>query len=232
MTPEWTAFKYVGSPFNNYRYTGVERKINFDFRVYWINNGQQIVMQDKLNALRRLVYPDSDLTIINSANNTQYKPVVFTPNIIELSIGDLYVNIKGFVSNLSITVPQDAPWATSNPNFLPVNVNMIYPTFVDVSFEMTVIENHRINEDATITYKFDDSREELQVKPGSSVPKNPEKLQVKSKPQLPDNPVEDRTNWRLVMDKTRRNQITYDADGNILTQRNAPVGRNIPYNAE
>lgn len=242
MTPEWTAFKYVGSPFNNYRYSGVERKINFDFRVYWIGNGQQIVMKDKLNALRQLVYPDSDLTIIElnnsgeSKQNTPYRPTVFTPNIIELSIGDLYRNLKGFVSNLSITVPQDTPWATSNPNFLPNNVNTIYPTFVDVSFEMTIIENHKINNDNTITYKFDDAREELQTKPGSSVGKNPGLVfgsnPLRKKPQLPDNPKEDRTDWGLVKSGTRRNQITYDEDGNILTQRNAPVGRVIPYNAQ
>ena len=30
MTPEWTAFKYVGSPFNNYRYTGVQSFLSFD----------------------------------------------------------------------------------------------------------------------------------------------------------------------------------------------------------
>jgi len=169
MTPEWTSFKYVGSPFNNYRYTGVERKMNFDFRVYWIGNGQQIIMQDKLNALRQLVYPDSNLTIIELNNRTEYKPIVFTPNIVQLTIGDLYKNIKGFVSNLSITVPQDAPWATSNPNFLKENANIVYPTFVDVSFEMTLIENHKVNEDNTITYRFDDQIDLVEFKPGISV---------------------------------------------------------------
>jgi hypothetical protein len=174
MTPEWNAFKYVGSPFNNYRYTGVERKISFDFRVYWIDNGDQVVMQSKLNLLRELVYPNRNLTTIN-LTGTEYTPLVFKPNTIQLSIGDLFKNIKGFVSNLSITTPQDAPWATSNPNFLKENKNMVYPTFVDVSFEMTIIENHIIESNDTITYRFDDTNElegnpVLPTQPVSSVP--------------------------------------------------------------
>jgi hypothetical protein len=232
MTPEWSAFKYVGSPFNNYRYTGVERKIGFDFRVYWLDNTQQYVMKDKLNLLRNLVYPSTDLVTI-PLSTANYSPLVFTPNTIELSIGNLYNSIKGFVSNLSITVPQEAPWATSNPNFLKNDINIVYPTFVDVSFEMTVIENHKIERDNTITYQFDDSRPALDTPPASSIGKNPGLVlgsnPIKVKPKLDE--VGDRTDWGRVMKGERRNQITYDANGNILSQRNAPVGKIIPYNS-
>ena len=61
----------------------------------------------------------------------------------------------GFVSNLSISVPQETTWATSNPTFLPANSNIVYPHYVDVSFEMTIIENHVVDND-TITYRFDE----------------------------------------------------------------------------
>jgi hypothetical protein len=175
MTPEWNAFKYVGSPFNTYRYNGVERKISFDFKVYWIDNGQQVVMRDKLNLLRELSYPSSKLTSILLGDNNQYMPSVFSPNIIQLSIGGLYKNIKGFVSNLSISVPQETTWASSNPTFLPANSNIVYPHYVDVSFEMTIIENHSINNaDDTITYRFDeqpdvDDRPVLPTQPVSSM---------------------------------------------------------------
>jgi hypothetical protein len=169
MTPEWSTFKYVGSPFNTYRYTGVERKIGFDFRVYYIDNVDQGVMKSKLNLLRELVYPSKKLTTIKLNDSNPYKPMVFTPNTIELSIGDLYKNLKGFVSNLSITVPQDAPWAISNPDQYDLSTNVVYPTFVDVSFEMTIIENHVVDND-TITYRFDE------VKPKEpNVPADPNK---------------------------------------------------------
>lgn len=156
MTPEWNSFKYVGSPFNTYRYNGVERKISFDFKVYWIDNGQQVVMRDKLKLLRLLAYPSTNLTAIKLNESNPYKPMIFTPNTIQLSIGTFYTNLKGFVSNLSISVPQEVPWASSNPTFLPANSNIIYPHYVDVSFEMTIIENHEIDlETETITYRFD-----------------------------------------------------------------------------
>ena len=175
MTPEWNSFKYVGSPFNTYRYNGVERKISFDFKVYWINNGQQVVMKDKLNLLRELSYPSSKLTNILLGDNNEYMPSVFSPNIIQMSIGGLFKNIKGFVSNLSISVPQQTTWASSNPIFLPANSNIVYPHYVDVSFEMTIIENHLINNNNdTITYRFDeqpdvDDRPVLPTQPASSI---------------------------------------------------------------
>jgi hypothetical protein len=112
-------------------------------------------MKSKLNLLRELVYPSKKLTTIKLNEKNPYKPTVFTPNTIQLSIGDLYKNLKGFVSNLSITVPQDAPWAISNPDQYDLSTNVVYPTFVDVSFEMTIIENHVIDND-TITYRFDE----------------------------------------------------------------------------
>ena len=176
MTPEWNAFKYVGSPFNAYRYNGVERKISFDFKVYWIDNGQQVVMRDKLNLLRELSYPSSRVRSISLGDKNEYMPSVFSPNIIQMSIGGLFKNIKGFVSNLSISVPQETTWASSNPTFLPANSNIVYPHYVDVSFEMTIIENHSINtKDDTITYRFDeqpadpDDRPVLPTQPVSSM---------------------------------------------------------------
>ena len=83
-----------------------------------------------------------------------------------------------------------------------------------------------------ITYKFDDSRETLETKPASSVGKNPGLVlgsNPKVKPKLDE--VGDRTDWGRVAKGERRNQITYDANGNIISQRNAPVGKIIPYNS-
>jgi len=235
MTPEWNAFKYVGSPFNSYRYTGVERKIGFDFRVYWIDNGEQITMKNKLNLLRELVYPNNRLTTIN-LTGTEYTPLVFRPNTIQLSIGDLFKNIKGFVSNLSITTPQDAPWATSNPNFLKQNLNLVYPTFVDVSFEMTVIENHIINPNDTITYRFDeveeiDERPTLPTQPVSSVGRNTGLVlgsgPIRLKPELDKTYLKkELQSWDLVDEGKRRKLVTYDDDGNWISQRNAPLTGN------
>jgi hypothetical protein len=212
MTPEWNSFKYVGSPFNTYRYNGVERKISFDFKVYWIDNGQQVVMRDKLNLLRELSYPSSKLTTILLGDNNQYTPSVFSPNIIQMSIGGLFKNIKGFVSNLSISVPQETTWASSNPTFLPANSNIVYPHYVDVSFEMTIIENHSINNnDDTITYRFDEQPDDPDDRP--VLPTQP----VSSMAGIgPDNRVNSRfTTPQTTLNRQMRRQADFAGNMNV-----------------
>ena len=153
ITPEIGDFKYVGSPFKVYRYNGVERTLKFDFQVYWLDNGQQEIMEFKLDALRKLSFPNENLTTIELADKT-YTPLVFSPNLIEVTIGDLYKNLKGMVSNLSISVPQKTTWATSSPDFNQSTNSFVYPNVVDVSFEMKIIETHNIEQNGTIAYRF------------------------------------------------------------------------------
>ena len=152
ITSDIADFKYVGSPFKVYRYNGVERTLKFDFQVYWLDNGQQEIMEFKLNALRKLAFPNENLTSIKIGDKTQ-SPLVFSPNLIQLSIGDLYQNVQGIVSNLSIGVAQKTTWATSSPDFNQTQNSFVYPNVVDVSFEMKIIENHEVNNN-TVTYKF------------------------------------------------------------------------------
>ena len=152
ITSDITDFKYVGSPFKVYRYNGVERTLKFDFQVYWLDNGQQEIMEFKLNALRKLVFPNENLTSIKLGDKTE-SPLVFSPNLIQLSIGDLYQNVQGIVSNLNIGVAQKTTWATSSPDFNQTQNSVIYPNVVDVSFDMKIIENHDIKNEI-ITYNF------------------------------------------------------------------------------
>jgi hypothetical protein len=159
ITPEWGAHKYVGSPFNVYRYAGVERTLKISFKVYYFEKNGGKMMKLKLNRLRELAFPNRYINKIQIGKDGDYEPIVFTPNLIQLSIGDLYSNLKGFVSNLSISVPQNVSWANSNPDFAKQK-SFVYPTMVDVSFDMKITENHSINvDDETITYRFTDMDE-------------------------------------------------------------------------
>ena len=153
ITSDIADFKYVGSPFKVYRYNGVERTLKFDFQVYWIDAGQQEIMETKLNNLREFAFPSKKLTSIKIGDEA-YSPLVFSPNLIQLSIGDLYQNVQGIVSNLSVGVAQKTTWATSSPDFNQTQNSFVYPNVVDVSFEMKIIENHNIEQDGTITYRF------------------------------------------------------------------------------
>jgi len=171
ITSDIADFKYVGSPFKVYRYNGVERTLKFDFQVYWLDNGQQEIMERKLNSLREFVFPSKKLTSIKIGDET-YSPLVFSPNLIQLSIGDLYENLQGIVSNLSIGVAQKTTWATSHPDFNQTQNSIVYPNVVDVSFEMKIIENHNIEQDGTITYRFTKTPK-TEVKPGLPNTTNP-----------------------------------------------------------
>jgi hypothetical protein len=152
ITSDISDFKYVGSPFKSYRYLGVERTLKFDFQVYWLDNGQQQIMEFKLNALRKLIFPNENLITIDIGKKTD-NPLVFSPNLIQLSIGDLYQNVMGMVSNLSIGVAQTTTWATSSPDFNQTQESFVYPNVVDVSFQMRIIESPDINNN-TLTYRF------------------------------------------------------------------------------
>ena len=160
ITSDIADFKYVGSPFKVYRYNGVERTLKFDFHVYWLDNGEQEVMKRKLDNLRELAFPSANLKTIDIGNNKN-NPLVFSPNLIQLTIGDLYKNLKGIISNLSIGVEQKTTWATNNPDFQKPE-SLVYPNVVDISFEMKIIENHKIEQSeqgGTITYRFTEDYE-------------------------------------------------------------------------
>lgn len=160
ITSDIADFKYVGSPFKVYRYNGVERTLKFDFQVYWLDNGQQVVMKRKLDNLRELAFPSANLKTIDIGNNKN-NPLVFSPNLIQLTIGDLYKNLKGIISNLSIGVEQKTTWATNNPDF-EKQESLVYPNVVNISFEMKIIENHKIEQGekgGTITYRFTEDYE-------------------------------------------------------------------------
>ena len=152
ITSDIADFKYIGSPFKVYRYNGVERTLKFNFQVYWLEDGEQVVMKRKLDNLRELAFPAVNLTKIDLYDKT-YSPLVFSPNLIQLTIGDLYKNLKGIISNLSIGVEQKTTWATDNPDFAKPE-SLVYPNVVDISFEMKIIENHKIEQNSTITYRF------------------------------------------------------------------------------
>jgi hypothetical protein len=232
ITTDIADFKYVGSPFKVYRYNGVERTLKFDFQVYWLDNGQQSIMERKLALLRQLTFPSSNLTSINIGKEGQnvYSPLVFSPNLIQLDIGDLYRNVQGIVSNLSIGVAQKTTWATSSPDFQ--GTAFVYPNVVDVSFEMKIIENHDV-ENETITYRFTKNEEYdyqkvmNKVPPMSSIGKNP----GLGLPVITPSPTQTNngskfqggkvTGWQGVIDKTHQISISYDDNGN-------PVSTTIP----
>jgi hypothetical protein len=189
VNAQWNKFQYVGSPFKNYRFNDVERIIRISFKVYWLTNAQQMFARQKLSSLRALAFPSSNLQNIKIGTN-KYAPLVFTPQIVKFSLGNYYRNMNVVVSNVSLGVPQQVSWASTNPEFTE-ETSIVYPTAVDVSMDMMIIETHIQNKDNTITYQMDEVIDEPDWvwEPGPEDPTPPPATIPNDKPkELPRRP--------------------------------------------
>jgi hypothetical protein len=65
VQPSWNTYKYVGSPFNTYRYSGVERSIKFDLKLYATGKESLANMKKNLNKLRETAFPNREITLID-----------------------------------------------------------------------------------------------------------------------------------------------------------------------
>lgn len=157
ITPEWTNFRYLGSPFKVHRYTGVERAIRFELKLYYNTEEQKVEMIKKLNFLKSLTFPYekiSQITYSTAATDKGAKSqYAFAPNFVYLTIGDLYRDVYGFIETLSVSIEENTSWP-SMTGFGEVSDTM-YPSVINVSVGMKIIETHETNgQGSNITYKY------------------------------------------------------------------------------
>jgi hypothetical protein len=162
ISPEWDSFKFLGSPFNTYKLTGVERSIKFDLKMYYNTVDEKDIMIMKLNSIKELAFPNDEITAVTYQNEDNYTQLAFGPNFVYLTIGGLYKRILGAVDSLSIAIEDNIVWQND------IN-NEPYPSVINVSFSMKVIENHTIKKGKTTTryaYDFDGLGDGTQKKKG------------------------------------------------------------------
>ncbi len=106
FTPSWDTNKFIGSPYNNYTYTNIERSVSFNLRVYSTNPVEHDSMWDKLEELAKMVYPK----INQSAGSSVTPPLLYfsmgNPDI----GGSIYQNKECFIENLTYSVDDTFPW--------------------------------------------------------------------------------------------------------------------------
>jgi hypothetical protein len=161
IAPEWTNFKYIGSPFNTYRYQGVERNLKFEFKLYYLDEITKYRMISNLNSLKELVFPYNEISHIKYSDTDV--ALAYSPNLVELTIGNLYKNVLGPIDSLSFSIDDNTSWATTDINQSSTAEfnNRLYPTVIDVSFGMKIIERHMVDDSAVntgtkvIRYNFD-----------------------------------------------------------------------------
>ena len=153
-TPEWNPFKYMGSPFNLYRYSGVESKIAFELKLYWEDAKSYRTLKRNLNQLRELVFPDDEVVTINYNNPDNYSPLAFTGNFLYMTINGMYDGLFGFVDSLEISIDDNTSWA--NWDYASKgdgSTEKPFPTVINLSISFTVVHRHQLK-DGKYKYNF------------------------------------------------------------------------------
>jgi len=97
-TPDWEEQSFIGRPVKSHVYKGVDREISFDFKVYPKTKQEFPVLLEKVNYLSGLAYPNLD----------QYYRM--SGPLCKLTLGDICKRQLGFLSDISVTFPEDSPW--------------------------------------------------------------------------------------------------------------------------
>lgn len=131
-SPSWDSNKFMGSPFSYYTYTGVERSVQFNFKVYSLNEQEHIAAWNKLDFLTSLAYPQG------------YQTVGVIAPLIKLTLGNMYVAKTGFIESLTYTIDDNGMWeigldAAGNIDSELKNYKL--PRVVDVGLTIKFVEN-------------------------------------------------------------------------------------------
>jgi hypothetical protein len=122
LSPTWDSNKFVGSPFNYYTYSNIERSVSFNFKVFSLNESEHQIAWEKLNALTDMVYP------------LGYRGNAVIPPLIGFTLGDMYHDKASFIESLSYTIDDTYPWEIEKKG-------MILPMIVDVAVSVKFVEN-------------------------------------------------------------------------------------------
>lgn len=147
FSPEWNSFKYLGSPFNIYKYAGVERTITFGLKLYYLDSKSKISMQRNLDKLRTLVYPDKKISAVTYPNSS-YSPLAFTGNIIKITVAGLLEQRLAILTSMELTIDDATPWSMTGNNLDGKYENEPYPAAIDISFGLTLLETHAVKKEA------------------------------------------------------------------------------------
>lgn len=194
IQPEWTNFRYIGSPFKVNRYQGVERSLKFNLKLYYLTPATKIKMIQKMNYLKSLAFPYDEISEMTYGGDTQKSQYAFSPNLVYLTIGDMYRNVFGFIENLSFSVEENITWPTLGVKDID---NYMYPSVVDVSISLKIIENHKTEKDkgGITRYKYDfDGRGDAYIEEENAGEKkkelNPEPPKEKTEIKKEEKPAE------------------------------------------
>jgi len=138
---DWSGIKYMGRGEEFYKYGGFGRKISLSYTVAAQSKPELMAQYKKLNFLASTLAPDY--------GDSGYMGGVLTT----LTLGGWCYELPGFISSLTLEVPQESPWEiaipssekdadTGNPIFSDKTVKEM-PHICNVSMDFTPIHTFR-----------------------------------------------------------------------------------------
>jgi hypothetical protein len=138
VSPSWDTAKFIGSPFNYYTYSSIERSVSFNFKMYSTTPTQHVACWQRLNFLTGLAYPQG------------YSGPYAVPPFVLFTLGSLYKNQPTYIESLSYTMDDNAGWEIGSigaPNKVKVNGKEVsikdykLPIVIDVSITLKLLES-------------------------------------------------------------------------------------------
>jgi len=122
ITPNFSDTQYIGRPDKLYTYTGTDRSVSFNFKIYPKTKQELPVLMEKLNYLVGMCYP--------SFTEGQRMKTPF----MELTIGDMFRHTPGLLEGLTITVEDATTWE--------IDEGLQYPHFISAACTFKHIGNY------------------------------------------------------------------------------------------
>jgi len=119
ISPNWEETKYLGRADSFYTYSNTSRELAFNIVVYAQSKDEVIPQWRKINRIVGLCYP------------TEYKnDNAMRGPIVQLTLGDLYHNIHGFFSSITVTPDENSMWDIDEgyqlPQVVGLNISFTY----------------------------------------------------------------------------------------------------------
>jgi hypothetical protein len=137
-TTEWDNFQYIGNADKVYNYKGFTRSLSFAFTTVAFSSKELEPMWKRINYLMGLSKPSK-----------YFNDKFIVPPLIKLTVGEMYSDQPIVITNIGLTVPDNATWETltSNQkynylhNSISFGVNIAQmPMEADISIDCNLIE--------------------------------------------------------------------------------------------
>ena len=144
-TPSWDSAKFIGSPFPYFTYTGIERSVSFNFKVYSTTPLQHIAAWQRLNFLTSLAYPQG-----------YNKGIAVQAPFLKITIGNLYKNKECYISSLSYSVDDNGTWEVGPTAGMGIPDNQTFT----INGETTSLDNYKLPKviDVSVTLNLVESK--------------------------------------------------------------------------